>query len=140
MRFLVAIFFKICHKNKPPSMRLLERRARMHVPGGGLTYNHIHIFMLLCIYIYVNINRFYDIISVYSFPSIYCLFMIFLFTFYSKVYYIYALSRYLTQYAYCVHTIYTICLRYLRHTFMQGNRNSQKRKQLSEIKSFVTIP
>jgi hypothetical protein len=30
----------------------------MHVPGGGMTYNRIHIFMSLFIYIYINIKRF----------------------------------------------------------------------------------
>jgi hypothetical protein len=28
----------------------------MHVPRGGTTYNRVHIFMSLCIYIYANIN------------------------------------------------------------------------------------
>jgi hypothetical protein len=31
--------------------------TRMHVSGGETTYNHLH-FLLLCIHIYVNINRF----------------------------------------------------------------------------------
>jgi hypothetical protein len=30
----------------------------MHVPSGGKTYNHVHIFMSLCIHIYANIKRF----------------------------------------------------------------------------------
>jgi hypothetical protein len=30
----------------------------MHVPGGGTTYNHIRIFVSLCIHIYANIKRF----------------------------------------------------------------------------------
>jgi hypothetical protein len=32
--------------------------ACMHVFGGGTTYNRVHIFMLLCIHIYANINNF----------------------------------------------------------------------------------
>jgi hypothetical protein len=50
--------FWICHKNRITRMHLVEGHARMHVPGGGTTYNRVHIFMLLCIYIYANINRF----------------------------------------------------------------------------------
>jgi hypothetical protein len=29
----------------------------MHIPGGGTTYNRIHVFMPLCIYIYANIKK-----------------------------------------------------------------------------------
>jgi hypothetical protein len=39
-------------------MRLVDGGARMHVSNEGTTYNRIHIFMLLCIHIYANINRF----------------------------------------------------------------------------------
>jgi hypothetical protein len=40
-------------------MRLVDGGARMHVSAEGTTYNNrIHIFMLLCIHIYANINRF----------------------------------------------------------------------------------
>jgi hypothetical protein len=30
----------------------------MHVPSGGTTYNHVHIFVSLCIHIYTNIKMF----------------------------------------------------------------------------------
>jgi hypothetical protein len=30
----------------------------MHMPSGGMTYNQVHIFMLLYIYIYANVNKF----------------------------------------------------------------------------------
>jgi hypothetical protein len=42
----------------------------------------VAIFMLFCIHIYANINSFYDTLSVHGSPSIFCLFMIFLFRFY----------------------------------------------------------
>jgi hypothetical protein len=38
---------------------------RMHMTGGGTTYNHINIFMLLCIHIYATLIGF----------TIYCQFM-----------------------------------------------------------------
>jgi hypothetical protein len=37
----------------------------MHMTGGGTTYNHINIFMLLCIHIYATLIGF----------TIYCQFM-----------------------------------------------------------------
>jgi hypothetical protein len=44
------------------------------------------VFMRFCIHIYANINRFYDTLSVHGSPSIFSMFMIFLFTFYVNVY------------------------------------------------------
>jgi hypothetical protein len=37
------------------------------------------VFMLFCIQIYANVNRFYDILSVHGSPSIFCMFMIYIF-------------------------------------------------------------
>jgi hypothetical protein len=55
----------------------------MDASGGG-TRPHacVHIFMLLCIYIYMPTSiGFYDTLSVHGSPSIYWMVMIFLFTF-----------------------------------------------------------
>jgi hypothetical protein len=63
--------FWICHKNRITRMHLVEGHARMHVPGGGTTYNRVHIFMLLCIHIYMPTSiDFYNTLSVHGSPSI----------------------------------------------------------------------
>jgi hypothetical protein len=43
------------------------------------------VFMIFCIHIYTNVNRFYDTFSVHGSPFIFYMFMIFLFIFYVKV-------------------------------------------------------
>jgi hypothetical protein len=84
------------------------------------------IFMLLCIHIYANVNRYFTTyISVHGSPSMNCLFMIFLFTFYANVYRFYALSCYLTKRVYGVPTIYTY-IRYLRHTYLCNETKNHK--------------
>jgi hypothetical protein len=46
-----------------------------------------HVFMLLCVHIFVNVNRFLrHTFQLMALPSIYCMFMILLFTFYANVY------------------------------------------------------
>jgi hypothetical protein len=59
-----------------------------------------------------------------SLPSI--AFMIFLLIFLRKRL-LYALSRYLTQCVYCVPTILTICIRYLRHTHLRNKIEIHKK-------------
>jgi hypothetical protein len=66
-------------------------------------------------------------ISVHGSPSIYCLFIIFLFTFYANINWFYALSHYLTKHVYWVPTSYTICIRYLQHTCLRHETKIHKK-------------
>jgi hypothetical protein len=65
--------------------------------GGGSSSDNL-IFMLLCTRILMSASiGFYDTLLVHGFPSGYCMFIIFLFTFYVNVCWFYALSCFLIQ-------------------------------------------
>jgi hypothetical protein len=79
--------------------RILEARRRFSgrtvvaAPWGcamtttPLGVSDRHVFMLLCVHIFVNVNRFLrHTFQLMAPPSIYCMFMILLFTFYTNVY------------------------------------------------------
>jgi hypothetical protein len=93
--------------------------------GGGSSSDNL-IFMLLCTRILMSASiGFYDTLLVHGFPSGYCMFIIFLFTFYVNVCWFYALSCFLIQCVYWV--IYVIC-KYLRHTHLRNEIEIQEKK------------
>jgi hypothetical protein len=70
-------FFVLQASPSGPAQMYIYRRERWRINGPVL--------MLFCIHIYANVNRFYDTFSVHGSPSLFCMFMIFLFTFYVNV-------------------------------------------------------
>jgi hypothetical protein len=59
-----------------------DAQASLGVSGGGSTT----LFLCDFVYIYANVNSFYDTLLVHGSPSIFCMFLIFRFTFYINVY------------------------------------------------------
>jgi hypothetical protein len=122
------------HTTGPVTSSNLARFVHPPVSGGesqrrgGSSASGDPVFMRLCIHIlYQRQYVFTTYISVHGSPSIYCLLMIFLFTFYANVYWFYALSHYLTQCVYWVPTIYVICISFTTHSYTQWNKKSQKK-------------
>jgi hypothetical protein len=75
-----------------------RRRAPADVPPPATTlafsrrerrWIDVPIFILFCIHIYANVNKFYDTLSVHFSPSIFYMFMIFLFTLHVNVFVFY---------------------------------------------------
>jgi hypothetical protein len=104
-------------------LRISEARVASAAP---LDASDNPIFMIFCIHIYANVNRFLWYIFRFMAPllSIVCLWYLYS-HFTQMIYWFYTLSRYLIS-VYWVPTVYTICIGYLQHTFTQRSRKLEK--------------